>query len=79
MHTDALRAFGSGATMPRLRKGLPKAIPHKHTILDNGAWDIEKEYADLGMREGWLVMYRIIETRKGFEYQYAYPDNYKTE
>jgi hypothetical protein len=64
--------------MPRLRK-LPKTVPKSHTIHDNGLWIIEKEYAELGIREGWLELYRIIEDRKGYHYHYKYPDNYNTE
>ena len=59
---------------------LPKVKENDHYILDAGMWKTDKEYIDLGVREGWLILYRIIELQDGsFDYHYRYPDNYKTE
>lgn len=63
-----------------LFRGLPKAKENDYYILDAGMWKTEKEYIDLGIREGWLILYRIIKLPNGtFDYYYRYPDNYKTE
>lgn len=56
---------------------LPRVVVTKHTILDNGIWPAEKELCELGMREGWLILYKIIETKHSCEYQYRYPEGYK--
>ena len=63
-----------------LFRGLPKVKENKHFILDGGIWETEKEYIDLGVREGWLILYRTIEVSPGvFDYQYRYPEYYKAE
>lgn len=59
---------------------LPNVIESKYWILDNGIWESDKQYIDLGVREGWLILYRIVEVKGGtFDYQYRYPEGYKTE
>lgn len=59
---------------------LPVRKATKHVIVDGAYWPIDKEYAELGVREGWLVMYRLVEQRNGeAHYYYRYPNSHNTE
>lgn len=40
---------------------------------------MDKEYCELGVREGWLELEDIITRGEEKEYRYRYPDNYKCE
>ena len=56
------------------RRKNPIRAPDKYTILDNGErHTIDKEYIELGKREGWLELFRIIHTKDETEYVYIYP------
>ena len=62
----------------RVRR-LPVRKATTYAIVDDGHYPTDKEYIDLGKREGWLVLFRIVHNRNGTEYQYKYPDNYNCE
>lgn len=58
---------------------LPIRAPVTYVIVDNGRYPTDKEYIELGVRQGWLILYRIVALREGEEHQYVYPDTVDCE
>ena len=67
--------MGLLSRVPRLRR-LPRAVVSRYEIIDGGVFPQDKEYVDLGVREGWLKLSNIRRDRYTGEstYQYTYPD-----
>lgn len=58
--------------MPRFKR-LP-VNDSVHIIIDGIRFPTDKEYTELGVREGWLILYRIVSTKgEPTEYLYKYP------
>lgn len=44
----------------------------KHFISDGQSFPIDKEYAEMGMDEEWLMLFRIVEYDNHSEYYYLH-------
>lgn len=65
--------------MISLHKGQVEKVI-KHIIIDGQEWPIEREYAELGMRKGWLVRHRKKTVREGeVIWYYLYPKAHMDE
>lgn len=58
---------------------LPIRAPTKHVIVDIDHYPMDKHYCELGVRNGWLKLYRIVKTKRETEYQYTYTENHLVE
>lgn len=59
---------------------LPVRLASKHVIVDGSLWEVDKEYAELGMRKGWLINHRNrVNPDNTVTKYYIYPNSENTE
>lgn len=62
--------------MVSLFRKLPSRDVSQHIIVDGSHWVVDKEYCQLGEREGWLIQHRSKQLPDGsWIYYYIYPDS----